>query len=260
MDCKNCSNSLRTDYSYCPDCGAKVIRNKLTIKNLWHDVTERFFNIDNTVLKTFLHLFSKPEIVIQGYISGVRKKYMNPIGYLTIALTASGFMLFFLKRAFPEGIDFSVMGTQTYSAEASMRLTQFMFTFYSLLFLLYIPILAFSGWLVFNEKRLNFTEYIVFFVYTQAQYSLFSIPITLLIIWTIPERYTSFSFFTLALMLTYSLYALKKHSALKGKEFVLKCFLFLLIFGCGYIVMVIFQFILMFLTGTLSFSDFAPKT
>lgn len=152
------------------------------------------------------------------------------------------------------------MGTEVYSKDAAMRLTQFMFTFYSLLFLMYIPILAFSGWLVYNERRLNFTEYIVFFVYTQAQYSLCSIPITLVVIWTVPELSTILSFFTSGLMLLYSCYALKKHSALKGKEFAMKCFLFLLIYGCGYIGLIIFQFILMFLTGTLNFYDFAPIT
>ena len=37
MQCRNCGTSLRTDYSFCPDCGAKVIRNRITIKNLLYD-------------------------------------------------------------------------------------------------------------------------------------------------------------------------------------------------------------------------------
>ncbi len=45
MICKNCENSLQTDYSFCPDCGAKVIRNRLTIKNLLSDFIERYFNV-----------------------------------------------------------------------------------------------------------------------------------------------------------------------------------------------------------------------
>ena len=42
MNCKNCDLPLRTDYSFCSNCGAKVIRNRLTLKNLWYDFTERF--------------------------------------------------------------------------------------------------------------------------------------------------------------------------------------------------------------------------
>ena len=110
MNCKNCEGSLRTDYSYCSNCGAKVIRNRLTIKNLWYDVTERFFNVDNTFLKTFLHLFSKPEVVVDSYVKGVRKRYLNPIAYFTIALTLSGILLYILKKFFLKDIDFSVLG------------------------------------------------------------------------------------------------------------------------------------------------------
>lgn len=95
MDCKNCNNSLPIACSYCPDCGAKVIRNRLTLKNLWSDVTERFFNLDNTILKTFLHLCTTPDVVIQGYISGVRKKYMNPIGYLNSGTNRIRFYVIF---------------------------------------------------------------------------------------------------------------------------------------------------------------------
>ena len=93
MQCKNCGNQLRTDYSYCPNCGAKVIRNRITVKNLWFDIVDRYFNLDNTFLKTFLHLFTKPQIVIEGYINGIRRKYLNPISYLGISLTLSGFLV-----------------------------------------------------------------------------------------------------------------------------------------------------------------------
>ncbi|MGB3152312.1 MAG: DUF3667 domain-containing protein [Maribacter sp.] len=37
--------------------------------------------MDNTFLKTLLHLLIKPEIVVDGYIGGIRKKYLNPISY-----------------------------------------------------------------------------------------------------------------------------------------------------------------------------------
>lgn len=105
MNCKNCANSLQTDYSFCPDCGAKVIRNRLTIKNLLSDITERYFNLDNTFLRTFLHLFTKPDVVINGYVNGTRRKYLNPISYFGIALMLAGFLMFFMRKVFDFEMD-----------------------------------------------------------------------------------------------------------------------------------------------------------
>ncbi|WP_369598046.1 DUF3667 domain-containing protein [Mesonia mobilis] len=50
-----------------------------------------FLNYDNTFLKTYAHLFTQPHIVIGDYINGVRKKYLNVVSYITIALTLAGF-------------------------------------------------------------------------------------------------------------------------------------------------------------------------
>lgn len=259
MNCKNCERPLRTDYSFCSNCGAKIIRNRLTLKNLWYDVTERYFNIDNSFLRTYFHLFTKPEVVIGGYISGVRKKYLNPVSYIAIALTLSGILLFFIKRAFPEGIDFDLLGTGVYDAAASKRLTDFMLTFYSVLYLVMIPILAVSGWFVFNERKVNFTEYIVLFIYTQAQFSLLSLPFTLAVIWYVPGFYTSFSFISIAVLLIYNLYVLKRFTGLKGGDFVLKAFIFLIFFGFGYLFNSFLNFILMLLSGAIDLNTFAPK-
>ena len=66
--CKNCGTQLGETEDYCSACGAKVIRNRLTIRNLWGDFTEQFLNYDNKLLKTFVQLFRNPEDVIGSYI------------------------------------------------------------------------------------------------------------------------------------------------------------------------------------------------
>ncbi|WP_297793856.1 DUF3667 domain-containing protein [uncultured Eudoraea sp.] len=81
MECKNCGTTLNEDVNYCSNCGARIIRKRLTFKNLSHDLIERYFDLDNTFLRTFIHMFTKPEQVIEGYISGIRRKYLNPISY-----------------------------------------------------------------------------------------------------------------------------------------------------------------------------------
>ena len=97
MNCKNCNTSLIEGNDFCGFCGAKVIRNRLTIKNLLAHFSEQFLNYDNQFLKTFLHLFTKPEVVIGGYIDGTRKKHVNVISYFAIALTLFRITTFYFK-------------------------------------------------------------------------------------------------------------------------------------------------------------------
>lgn len=245
MYCKNCTASLRTDFSFCPSCGAKVIRNRLTVKNIWFDITERFFNIDNTFLSTFLHLFTKPHIVIEGYLAGVRKKYVNPVSYMAIALTLTGLMLFFLKRSFPEGLDFDLFNTGVYDQEVAKKMTDFMFTFHSALFLLYIPILAGCGYIAFKKKAYNYPEFVITFIYTQAQLSLFAVGTTLLVLAIAPDWYMSFSMISLLITIGYSLYVMKKMSNQTRGEFLFSVVAFLFMFGVGFALLSIIQNIAM---------------
>jgi hypothetical protein len=259
MACKNCLKPLDKEHNYCASCGAKVIHNRLTFQNLWSDWVETFLNVDNTLLKTFLHLFTQPEVVIEGYIAGVRKRYMNPVSYMAIALTLTGIMVFFMKRTFPDGIDFNQFGQQVYTAAASKKLTDLIFTFYSLISLFFLPILAGSALLVFSQKKYLFTEYIICFIYVQAQFSLFTFPVIILILFVAPERYMNFSFFSLLLMIGYALYVMKRISNLKIGAFLFRSFVFLLLFGFAYLLFGILQAILVFLTGVLSIEDFIIK-
>ncbi|MEJ2162903.1 MAG: DUF3667 domain-containing protein, partial [Robiginitalea sp.] len=107
MICKNCEGSLRTDFGYCPQCGAKIVGKRLTFRGILSDFVIIVFDIDNSFIRTFTHLFSKPEAVINGYISGVRKKHLNPISYMGIALTLSGLIVFLIQKYYRSLFDFT---------------------------------------------------------------------------------------------------------------------------------------------------------
>ena len=77
MNCKNCNKPLNAIQKFCDDCGAKIIQNRLTPKVLAAQVNEQFISIDNKFLRTFIDLFKNPEIVIDGYINGTRKKHID---------------------------------------------------------------------------------------------------------------------------------------------------------------------------------------
>lgn len=192
MECRNCSTSLNSEQRFCFECGAKVIKNRLTIKNLSEDFSEQFLSYDNKFLITFFDLFRKPEAVIYGYIKGTRKKYINVIQYLAISLTLLGIQLFILNKFLPDffGAQLTDLDKMLEAyPEKSRALTKKFLTDYftfineyqSLVYVLGIPFNAAVTYLVFlREKLLNYTEHIVLNTYVTAQYVVFSFFATLI--------------------------------------------------------------------------------
>lgn len=256
MNCKNCGSKLRTDYSYCPDCGAKVIRNRITVKNLWFDIIDRYFNLDNTFLKTFLHLFTKPQVVIEGYIDGIRRKYLNPISYLGISLTLSGFLVFLMKKN-AEVLNFDVFGSGL-SQNYRDKVFGIVFDYQAVLFILYIPMMAIASWLCFQHKPYNFSERIVIFMYSLAHFSLFTFLPSTFVLLMIPEKYLSISFFSILLMYLYSGYVIKKISNESGIEVLSKIVLFYIIFTFFYFAFSAMIPVILLLLGEISLADMVP--
>lgn len=140
MNCKTCENTLRSDFSYCPSCGAKIIRNRLTLKNIWQDLSFQVFNLDNTLFKTFRQLFTKPDVVIESFISGARKKYMNPVSYFAIAITLSGVMFYILRNWYHISL------TENNLNRTNAPSMEFIFDYQGLLSYLLMPVYALMTW------------------------------------------------------------------------------------------------------------------
>ncbi|TFG78896.1 MAG: DUF3667 domain-containing protein [Flavobacteriales bacterium] len=255
MNCKNCGDTLRTDYIYCPACGAKKIRNRITFKNLWFDITEMHFNLDNTFLRTFLGLFQEPEVVIGGYIGGTRKKHLDPISYLGIALTLSGIFVLLLQKAFLDKIDFGILGLFGTSTELLKKITSSTLEISSFIYVLYIPILALSGWLFLNQKKYFFSEYLVVGIYTLAHYGIFSFPVSLLLLALVPEYYLVFAFPMILVMMLYATYVANR---LNGWD-IGRSILFVLIFIVGFFGISLLLDIILLVTGVMEIQDFIPK-
>lgn len=182
MNCKNCHNTLKESQKYCDECGAKVIRNRLTMKALAVQINEQFLSIDNKFLITLIDLFKKPEQVIGGYIDGVRKKYIGVITYYAIALTVLGFQMFILNNFFPEFLDSSsaaFAGTFEASDEgtknASENFSNIMNNYQGVVFSIFMPLMAVGSWLIYIDKnKHNYTEHLVINIFLSAQTIFFS--------------------------------------------------------------------------------------
>ena len=240
MDCKNCALALKENDDYCNSCGAKVIRNRLTIKNLFEHFTEQFLNYDNKFFQTFLNMFRRPEDVIGSYLNGTRKKYVNAVSYFAIAVTVAGLLLFILNKYFPEMMNVSSIA-QPGTEEFNKSNLEFSQEYQSLLMMLNLPLYALMSRLVFlKNKKYNYTEHLVIFMYITAQLALAQsfLIIPLGFIEGIDFGLISVGF--IPIMLFYSAYCLKRLYGLDLGGIILKTMLFLLLlFVLGIIAIVI---------------------
>lgn len=242
MQCKNCGYTLRTDYSFCPDCGARVVRKRITFKNLWFDLIERYFNVDNTFLRTFIHLFIKPAEVIGGYIEGVRKRYMNPISYFTIALTLGGIVLFLMKKDLIEISQMAQFSQGAYDGfndevgknpgmQEGLNLTETLFEYQNLFYILTIPLLVLTSRTVFwNKNKYNFSEHFVINIYGYSHISIVINALYLLFFWnTLAIQIVGVA--SLFGYIIYFSFAFKRLFDLDWASMLLKLLLFFVVFG-----------------------------
>ncbi|MCX2720567.1 DUF3667 domain-containing protein [Lentiprolixibacter aurantiacus] len=257
MKCKNCNANLRTDFKYCPGCGAKVVLKRITFKGLFSDFFERLLNLENNFFKTIGHLTVWPEKVITSYVDGTRRKYLNPINYLTISLALSGILLFFLRRFALDKINFDVFGMDV-STSGSMKVMNIVMEYNNFIFLLYIPIIALAGYITLNQRSYNLPEYIVTGTYILSHTSLLTFPISMIIILGFPESYMAYSIFSLLIMLSYTLYVLLRIHRYSITITLLRGFLFCALYLIGYFGLSIGINLILLLTGQLQFKDFLP--
>ena len=250
MHCKNCELSIQTLHNYCPHCGAKIIRNRLTIKALFSHFTEEFLNYDNKFLKTFLHLFSKPEDVIGCYINGTRKKYANIISYFAIAITITGLQLYLLNKYFPGLVDISSI-TVDGQEEFAKNNFEFSQEYQSILMMISVPIYAIISKIVFfNIKTYNYTEHLVMFMYIFSQMAIFGALFQIICaVFGISLGTSSIIF--LPLQILYSAYCLKRLFNLSLKRIILKMLLFLVILSIAMVIFSILFLIVMYFNGSL---------
>ncbi|RED47414.1 hypothetical protein [Seonamhaeicola aphaedonensis] len=95
---------------------------------------------------------------------------------LAIALTSSGFILFLMKKVAWGSIDFLKIGyAQTSSgASGSEKIMSATMEYSSLLYFLYIPMIALASYLVFNKKNYNYAEHFVISIYSLTNFSIIS--------------------------------------------------------------------------------------
>jgi hypothetical protein len=242
--CKNCKSPLALDQLFCSGCGAKRMHNRLNARNLVEDFTERFLNIENQFLKTFLCLFSKPEDVINGYIGGMRKRYMSAFSYFAVALTLASLYMFVFRNwfldenlmMFGQGFANGAAGgevaesTQAFSEEWAKSYMDMIFDYQSVFSFILIPLYALISKLVFwNYKQFNFIEHVVIYLYAYSQTQIISSILGIAFVWSSTGQMIV-GIIVGILPFFYTMYVLLRVFDLSVSSLFLKTLFFLLIF------------------------------
>lgn len=257
MICKNCAASLRTDYMFCPACGAKVVAHRLTYKSLFSDILERFFDWDNSFYRTLKNMTVRPELVIGSYVDGVRRRFLNPMSYLGIALGLSGFLFFVMKKYALDKINLDAFGIA--ATPSSAKILDASLEYNSFIFLLYIPLIAFCGILIFNKRDYNLPEHFVSAIYTLAQLSILTFPISLILLFLVPRYYMEYSILSILFMVGFSLFVLIRLHRYGLGMTILRSALYMVLLLIGYFGISILINLIMLLSGVITIEDFKPQ-
>lgn len=247
MNCKNCNKPLTSQNNYCDTCGAKVIRNRLTLKHLFSDFIETYLNYDNKFLQTVINLFKKPEDVIGTYIDGSRKKYVNVISFFAVAITFTGIEYFIVNKFYPSFLDVSYL-TKSGMESISNNILHTVQENQSFVLMLFVPLYAFMAKLVFfNIKKFNYTELLVVFMYIIAQINIFG-SILIVISAYFGLKMGMISPYILIFQILYSAFCLKRLYSLSFKGIILRTLLFLIVLIVIYIIFILLGVGIIFLT------------
>ncbi len=254
---------LYSGHTHCAACGAKWIENRITMRQVGADFSDMYLGFDTKFVRTFVDLFAKPEAVINGYIKGRRVNYMDAVRYTLLALFITGIYMFFMRSSgaldqymadFQEG--YAQIGTTEENLKAfktQKKMSEFFLDYLGLITLLTIPLLAFVGRMTFYGKRyFNFTEHIVFYLYTYAHITIATTPLSLPLLWISPEIFTYWSFVPFPAMLFYNAYCYKRCFNLDIQTTILKTLIAMVLLIISLIIIMFLAILLGFLAALLA--------
>ena len=275
MNCKNCQDPLEENALFCDNCGAKVIKNRITFKFL---IVELFavMGLESLYFKTLKKMLIAPQEVLNEYLNGVRKKYVNPFGYLAVGAALSLITFNFFSKEFKDiqtAVDTAqikdmkdlvkkdlttikniteeellVLKKKQDSAKMNLKFQEgyfdFFLKYFNLMAFLFLPVYALTSKWTYRKPH-NFGEHIVMNAFLQGTTMYISLIFFLISLFTHPLVYS-------ASMLLYIVYYLFAFSKLYNHSFgksILKFLRFVVVLVIVMIITIIIILIVLALLG-----------
>ncbi|MRT92810.1 DUF3667 domain-containing protein [Ancylomarina sp. 16SWW S1-10-2] len=244
MNCKNCKSELNDNDNFCNECGAKVIRERITVKSLFSHLLISL-GWDSNFFITLRFLLSKPQTIIREYINGTRKKYTNPFTFFAISLAVSLFVFNQYSEQFIlmstttniqqtnelENVSASITNNNKKGleilgyknqAELNKSIAEFQLKYYNLISFIYLPLFTLIAFLVFR-KPYNYGEHLVINTYFLGITTFFGV---LTFIFSLITKYNILLYATIFTFIYYS-YAYKKIYELSFGKLLMKILKFI---------------------------------
>jgi hypothetical protein len=177
-ECLNCGKKISS--KYCPSCGQERIIRRLEAKTIIQEVIHGIFHWENSFLRTFKLLLTKPGHFVKEYIDGKRKSFVKPFSFFLFFLTIyvlvfhwmSGRYFAFLKSSFLNAdSQLSSFEKMRHLVNANINYLYFILPF----------IFAFSLKLFLKKNTgINYAESLVFSTYIFATFLIFGTVIMFL--------------------------------------------------------------------------------
>ena len=185
--CLNCQCSVTDDSNFCPNCGAPLIKSRLSTKEVFLELFDVIFLWNKTFFKTLGVLLIHPSRVYRFYIDGGRNKYMNPLFYLLLCffiyqiyISITDQELFFISgmkgsfEGYSEGASYGGVSDVPELDTSVNKLNRYS----KILFFLLLPIIALCSKWVFKSKQLNYAEHMSVCSYMLGQIIIISLIVS----------------------------------------------------------------------------------
>lgn len=155
--------------AYCPACGQRTRRERLTLRAIARDVAHDVFNLDRGILHTAVALFRHPGLVAAEYVYGRTVRYTGPVKYFLVLAAIT--TLLYANSGLVEST-MTMYGADpaaTPAGSLQAQTTEFVTTWLNLIMALGVPFSAVFTRLFFRGVGYNFTEHLIFNTYVYAQ-------------------------------------------------------------------------------------------
>ncbi|WP_163322176.1 DUF3667 domain-containing protein [Draconibacterium mangrovi] len=181
--CPACQSSAIDNY--CSNCGQKIYNKRFTLKGFL-SVVGVALNLERGFFFTLIWMFRNPGKVIDDYLNGRTKPYLNPLNYLLIIFGIYAFMILSFN-IYDSSIETTshFLGTDQRSTspetlEFQKRYMELARKYINLIPLIMIPLASlFSKW-YYRRKQLYYGEHLIINTFIFAQ--IFAVSIILSVI------------------------------------------------------------------------------
>ncbi|WP_321346991.1 DUF3667 domain-containing protein [uncultured Draconibacterium sp.] len=234
--------------NYCSNCGQKIYSKRFTLKSFF-GVIGNALNLERGIFYTMVWLFRNPGKVIDDYLNGRTKPYLNPLNYILIIAGIYAFLALSLN-IFETGAQatYDILGVdeQTYSPQATevqAQWTEMIKRYMNFVPIIMLPFASLASKWYFRKKKLYYGEHLILITYVLAQSILISVVLALFVA-IIPGMLQTFPVINTCLTIVYFTYAFYSYF----KRSVFHALIgFAVVYGLGFILMMTIAMIVVIL-------------